>query len=196
MLLRVSKKAGIWGFDSLWFTFADSKPQDIDLNEFDERTQDAVNLAIAQGALLKVNENGEILDVPRKQTQTVQRSIVNESAPSAPQVSPVIARKLTELLKGGVTTLRREIPLIKSQPILSAALQFETENKNRKTVKELLKKMIVKTGSIMMYDDLIQEEEMETVKFKMNDLIVETQEEIFNIEGSTNRSIKEKIEEL
>ena len=196
MLLRVSKKVGMWGFDSLWFTFADPQPQDINLTEFDQRTQDAINLAIAQGALLKVDKNGDALKVPRKQTQTVQRPIVNKPIAVMPQVSSVIIRKLTELLKNGVTTLRREIPLIKSQPMLSATLRLERENKNRKTVKALLKKMIEKTGSIMMYDDLIKEEEIEVVTFDTNNMVLKAEEESFDLEDSTNRSIKEKMEEL
>lgn len=196
MLLCISKKAGMWGYGPLWFTFADSHPQDITLSEFDELTQDAINNAISQGILLKVDKNGKMLEAPKSQVPAVQRPIISEPTISAPQVSPVIARKLNELLKNGVTTLRREIPQIRGQLVLSAALQLERGNKNRKTVKALLKKMIQKTGSIRMYDDLIKEEEVETVRFDISDIVLESQEENFDIEDSTNRSIKEKVKEL
>jgi hypothetical protein len=179
MLLRVSKKVGMWGFGPLWFTFADPKPQNIDFTELDELTQKKVNLAITQGVLIQIDKKGEPVVIPsRKQTHTVQRPIVNEIAIEVPQVSPVIARKLTELLKNGVTTLRREIPLIKSHQMLSTALQFEKENKNRKTVITLFEKAIEKTGSIKMYDDLIKDEDVETVKFKIENMVLESEEEV------------------
>jgi hypothetical protein len=196
MLLRVSKKAGMWGFGPLWFTFADPKPQHIDLTELDETTRDKVNLAIAQGALIRVDESGEPVSIQGKQTQVVQRPVVDEVAVTTPQVSPVIARKLTELLKNGVTTLRREIPLIKSHQMLSAALQFEKDNKNRKTVIALFEKVIEKTGSIRMYDDLIKDEDVETVTFKVENMVLESKDEIVEVDEVSKENIKEKVEEL
>lgn len=196
MLLRVSKKVGMWGFGPLWFTFADPKPQEVDLTELDESTRDKVNLAIAQGILIQLNDKGEPIGVPGRQTQMVQLPVVNEIPAGIPRVSPVIARKLTELLKNGVTTLRREIPLIKSHQMLSAALQFEGDNKNRKTIIALLKKAIEKTGSIRMYDDLIKDEDIETVTFKVEDMVLESKEEIVEVAEVTEQQIKKKVEEL
>ncbi|MHA2067228.1 MAG: hypothetical protein ACXABY_22905, partial [Candidatus Thorarchaeota archaeon] len=76
MLLRVSKKVGMWGFGPLWFTFADPEPQKIDLTELDELTRDKVNLAIAQGALIQIDKEGESVEERRKLIHTVQRPIV------------------------------------------------------------------------------------------------------------------------
>ena len=201
MLLRVSKRAGMWGYCPFWFTFADPKPQKIDLTELDELTRDKINLAIAQGALLQVDESGEPLKIARKQTQAVQRPVVNEAQTGTVEVSPVIARKLSELLKNGVTTLRREIPLIKSYQMLSTTLQFEKENKNRKTVIALLQKAIEKIGNVKMYDDLIKDEEVETVVFKIEDMILESSDESVVVEeGSDNelikKTVKKEVEEL
>jgi hypothetical protein len=172
----------MWGFGPLWFTFADPTPQDIDLTELDDTTRDRINMAIAQGALIHVDKSGEPVNIPGKQTQAVQRPVVDKTVITTPQVSPVIARKLNELLKNGVTTLRREIPLIKSHQMLSAALQFEKENKNRKTVVALLEKAIEKTGSIRMYDDLIKDEDVETVTFKVEDMVLESKDKTIEVD--------------
>jgi hypothetical protein len=80
--------------------------------------------------------------------------------------------------------------------MLSAALQFEKENKNRKTVVALLEKAIEKTGSIRMYDDLIKDEDVETVTFKVEDMVLESKDETIEVDEVTEENIKEKVEEL
>jgi hypothetical protein len=197
MKLQVSKKVGMWGFGPLWFTFADPKPQDINLSELDEQTREKVNIAVAQGILIQINQDGELIGVPKKKKiQTVQCPVVNEAVTHTPQIPPVIERKLTELLKSGVTTLRREIPLIKSHQTLSAALYLEKQGKSRKTVMALLEKIIEKTGNIKIYDDLIKDEDVEVIKFKIEEMVLESKEEIIDIEDTSSRGIKEKMQEL
>ncbi len=201
MFLRVSKKVGMWGFGPLWFTFADPKPQKIDLTELDELTQDKVKLAMAQGVLIRTDRKGEPIQEQRPQAQPVQHPIVDEVVTLVPVISPVIARKLTELLKNGVTTLRREIPRILSRANLNAALQFEKEGKNRKTVIALLEKTIGKTKDItLQYDDLIKDEDIEVVTFKVEDMVLETKDEVVEVELLDEESlgpiIKKKVEEL
>jgi len=203
MLVRVSQRAGMWGFGPLWFTFADPKPQEINPAELDGLTRDKVNLAIAQGTLIEVDEKGNKIVVLKKVEQAVQQPIVNcQEVLVKPQVSPVIARKLSELLKNGVTTLRREICFIKSPQMLDAALQLEKQNKNRKTVIGLLEKAIEKMGGNKkmgrneIYDDLIEEEDIETVTFSVEDIILESQEKIIEVDGDIKDLIQKKIKKL
>lgn len=180
MLLIVDKRTGMWGYGELWFTYADKEPQDINLDELDVVTRDKVNQAIAQGKLVKVDTEGNIIRVPNEPRRPIPNPVVSSPVVEDPVLQglpPVLVRKLTDLLKSGVTTLRKEIPLLKGYQMLNAALHIERNNKNRKTVIELLEKRLVEGGNTNAYIDLIEEEDIETVTFNIEDLVVESEEE-------------------
>jgi len=196
MLLQVSRKIGMWGFGPLWFTFAD-KPQQIDLDELDDLTKDRVLAAVSQGVLQNSDQDQKVKEtIPLVQkAEVIQTPIVTAVTHQAStSVSPVIEHRLKQLLKNGVTTLRREIPLIKSVHMLGTMLRFEEETKNRKTVLVLLRKSLEKTGSVESYDSLIEEEEGEEIKFDMSDLIVET--ESIEVQVDDEVELKRKLDEL
>ena len=104
----------------------------------------------------------------------------------AVQVDPVIERKLRNILDGGVTSINREVALIKNAQFLSVAVGLEKENKNRKTVVGLLKKQMekaqdysnpLKDNGANIYDPLVEEEEGEEVKIEMQKYNVESSKE-------------------
>jgi hypothetical protein len=182
MLLRVSPVAGIWGFKSkedpdyeLWFTLADPKPQDISVEELPQDMRNAVAGALRTKALIEVNENGEVLEEAHTK---VLRPAVNELG-----VNPVIEHRAKELLKGGVSSVRREVSVITNSLLLSTAIAVEKQGKNRKTVIGLLEKQLVKATDLSnptrmggMYSNLIEEEEGEIIECPVQGLAVEEEE--------------------
>jgi len=186
MLLRVSKKVGMWGYGCLWFTFADPRPQNINLDELDETTRDKVNAALRDGILEQTDKVGNTVSakVEPVTPTSISRPVFDKTQLTyGAQVSPVIAKKLGDLLKNGVTTLRKEISSVKSQQMLSALLEMEKNDKNRKTVVAMILKEIDKTPSLQKYDDLIEEEEVEVIKFNMENLIVPDIDEEITIDS-------------
>lgn len=204
MLLIVDPKRTIWGYkEELWFTYVDG-PKKVVLSTLSQGAQQAVSRAIGKGALIEVDQNGKSI---RKGVQKLQQPLVEDSDPTGLQGVPhFMVEKLKELLENGVTSLRREISLVKSAHQIAALISLERSGKNRKTVLKLLDDQMEKTtdlnnprllnGNMNMYDVLIKEEEGETVEFNTSGLsVVEEAGEEINAE-SVSPEVIESSEEV
>lgn len=221
MLLIVAPKRALWGYqEELWFSYLDS-PKEITLTALSPGAQQAVSRAIGKGALIEVDKNGKPV---RKALQKLQLPLVDNPEPDGLQGVPhFLAEKLKELLENGVTSLKREIPLVQSAVQVAALIALERCGKNRKTVLSLLDVQLTKTGdlssarqlsgSMSMYDSLIEEEAGETVEFDTQSIevieekgddfkaesvapeVLEASDEVVELEGS-NEEAESELKEL
>ena len=187
MYIRVNNKVGMWGFGPLWLTFADDYPTEIINEELDADTRNAVKAALASGVLQEVSESGEPIPRVTSVVPKVQVAVVTAGTNQDEYVPPNIQSQLVKLLKNSVTTLRREIALIRNPQFLTFAITIEKADKNRKTVLSLLEAQLQKTGSVSkacnMYDALVKDEEVEEIKIQIADKVVITSvEEIKKVE--------------
>jgi len=149
MLIRVSSSVGVWGFHSetdsdyeLWFTHADPKPQEINVDELPVDMARALLEALHARTLIEVNERGrEVL----QETYSLQalRPAVAELG-----ISPGLQIKAKKLLSGGVSSVRREVAMQDDALLLSTASAVEKSQKNRKTVIDLLERQLVKSAHL------------------------------------------------
>jgi hypothetical protein len=190
MLLRVDPKTAIWGFgEDLWFTVADPKPQDVDIEGLPEAVRDAVLGALRTGALFEVDLNGDKVETaPLKPQEASPTPAATEREfsikPVGLDIRPKVEEQIKKVLSGGVTSIRREVSRIKSSLFLTAAIILEKQGKNRKTVISLLEKQLlaIPSGTYMGYD--VTEEEGETVTIERQRLDV-TEEVISDEEAET-----------
>ena len=191
MLLRVDPKRMFWGYDGFWVTSDDVDPQEINLDNMGSETKEKFTAALDEGILVEVDKDDK--PIKRKKTRSKAKKealtpVVSDEEAFVPavQVDPVIERKLRNILDGGVTSIKREVALIKNAQFLSVAVGLEKENKNRKTVVGLLKKQMekaqdysnpLKDNGANIYDPLVEEEEGEEVKIEMQKYNVESSKE-------------------
>lgn len=174
MYLRVSPQTGMWGFgDELWFTFADPEPQEVDYDALDADSQNAVDLALANGQLHQFDENGKKIKARRRYSIQTPIAVEPVKTDVKAQIAPSQLNGLKQLLKGGVTSIRRQVALIKTPSVLRAAIELEDEGKKRSTVSKLLKGQLKKVDvrrtstSMNPYDALVKEEIGETITFQV-----------------------------
>jgi len=179
MFVKVSPKQGMWGYNHLWFTFADPQPHEIDLESLDSQTAEKVQMALDVGTLLEVGADGQRVEkeqavYPVEKPIVPVTPIVTESVDSS-EIAPGLRNRAKDMLNNGVATLRREIMLQRNRPLLASAMEEERKGKNRKTVVDLLEKQINKINAVRpsadMYHSLVTDEEDGELVFKMEDLM-------------------------
>jgi len=169
MLLRVNQSASFWGYGSLWFTFADPEPQNIDLSTLPADTVAQVKAAIRQGILIDM----EAFYKPPKANTASAVPVVSMGADSpSDEIPPMLVGRIENLLKGTVATIKREVALIKNPKLLALARDLETASKARSMVIEAIEKRLevvlsspaALRGGRNPYDDAVVESEVETIK--------------------------------
>lgn len=193
-LLRVSTKTGMWGNAGYWFTFADLEPQEVDFEQLSDIERETFNLAIRNKELEEFDSNG-------KKVKVKNPSVAKPVQPQTKAIHavPMLEKRLMNILKGGVNSVRREVDLMKSVHMLGVLLQLEEEGKKRKTVVALIKKKIGKLGSVVqngktMYDYLIEESDEEVIKIQPEDIVVRSvTREVY---AESEEDLRKQVEKL
>lgn len=174
MFIRVNKRDAVWGFGSLWLTYEDKRPLSVDFDKLDSATILAIKTGLATRTLYEVDKDDNVIGI-----ESISRQVV----PAAPvptverEVNPVLARKARELLDLGVAKIRKELAGIRNRQMLDYAIEYEVKNKNRKTVLNMLREHLAKyvAGSLQTtgaYDNLVTEEEIDTIKINISEMCV------------------------
>lgn len=172
--LKVSKRRTYWGYEDLWLTSMDPKPREVDIDDLTLEAREAILTSLQAGDLIEVDENGEEKEIAMGEKEPIK--------PISLDISPVIEVKAKELLKGGVTSIKREVAYSRNPLLLSAASTLERANKKpRKTVISILeKRLLALSGGGERFDYLpfLETEKGETVTLKRGDSIVLEEEEV------------------
>jgi len=169
MYLKVDDKIGVWGFNStidsnikLWFSFADPRPQLVNMDKLPEDVNTAIRGALRTNILIEVNQKGEKIKLGPAKTLIPKGAV---------RYSQQIQRKAQSVLKLGATTIKKTISEMTNQPFLEAALDTESNGKNRKTVivaiQKRLKGLAPAGEKNNPYTGTITEGESQEVKFKI-----------------------------
>ena len=171
MFLKVSQKRVYWGHDELWFTSMDLKPHEVTIDDLTVETRDAILDALQLGDLIETDENGK-----RVEDVTDAVGEIKKSKPVSLNISPMIEGKAKELLKGGITSIKREVAYARHPLFLSAALNFEKgKKKPRKTVVSLLeKRLLALAGGAERVDYMpdLEIEKGEEIVLKRSDMVL------------------------
>jgi hypothetical protein len=183
--LRVSSRTGMWGVGHIWLTCSDPSPYQADYSELSKEIISLIEVAIHDGRIFDVSSD-EPTAQPRNIVAPVQAPVVvvvpEDSISADPYygLSPVVHDQVRQLLKKTVAKIKVEGNSFILSKILSAAIAMEQDSKNRKTVVSFFDKKLSKsidlseglTAGVTMYDNMVTEEDVETYKFKVENLKV------------------------
>jgi len=172
MFLAVTKKRTYWGFEDIWLTYTDSKPREVMIEDLSADTREAVLRGLQSGDLIETDQDGKEIEV---EEVTVGETMTPRKKTSL-DVSPAVLSKAKDLLKEGVTSIKREIAFCKMPLLLSTSLRLEQgKKKPRKTVISFLeKRLLALSGGAERFDYTpdLEVEEGEKIVLKRNDMVL------------------------
>ena len=176
MLLRVNPRVGVWGFNSndgsvkLWFSYADQRPQKVNVDTLPEEVAEAIRGAIRANILFEVKKNSPN-SVPASNILT----------PNKLDIDKMLVKEAKKFLKQGTTSIKREVALLTDIRFLNLLDDLEQKGKNRKTVLRLIDKQLESLTDGLdtqtLYDSMVVDSEEELVEIKTTRLgVVEIEE--------------------